>query len=221
MNKFGKKATRKATEGTTVKAMVEADIGMLIDQDVLFYLLTDFLTSYKINGGDEHTEAAARLAKELLDAMREAAGKDIACLLEGWREEEEGGEDEPDLDSVRRDALWEALTYFTNATDIGDGEEDDDWEEVEDEDGDGEAARFKRRAANLEKVLEEVEHYRQEHGEWVCTLPRFVDASTVAYTFMPGQEAAGYIQEYDLDTGAERHRGLGAGCFWTDWEGDD
>jgi hypothetical protein len=223
MNKFGKKATRKATEGTKVKAMAKADIGLLIDQDILFYVLTDYLADCKRNGGDEKIEEGAKLAKTILDTMREAAGKDIACLLEGWRnneDEEEGeDEDEPDLDSVRRDALWEALSYFTNAMD--DGEEDDDWEEVEDEDGDGEAARFKRRAANLEKVLEEVENYRQEHGEWVCTLPRFVDASTVAYTFMPGQEAAGYVQEYDLDTGAERHRGLGAGCFWTDWEGSD
>ena len=37
----------------------------------------------------------------------------------------------------------------------------------------------------------------------------------------PEDAATAYMVEVDPETGASRHRGAGAGCFWTEWEGED
>ena len=68
----------------------------------------------------------------------------------------------------------------------------------------------------LEKVMTEVENLRARFGHSICTDVR-VYGNIASYTFQPGT-TYGYRQEYNLETGQERHCGLGPGCFWTDWE---
>ena len=67
-----------------------------------------------------------------------------------------------------------------------------------------------------EYVINEVARLRNEFGTSICTDPEFING-LARYTFQPG-EVCGYIQEYDLEEGKERHCGLGPGCFWTEWE---
>jgi len=68
----------------------------------------------------------------------------------------------------------------------------------------------------IEKVLKEVEDLRAKYGHSICTDVKVYE-ETASYVFQPGTPY-GYKQEYDLQTGKERHCGLGPGCFWSDWQ---
>ncbi len=70
----------------------------------------------------------------------------------------------------------------------------------------------------FEDVKKEVETYRQEYGNDICS-DAYIDGDdddVAGYVFMPN-DITGYTQEYHLPTGRERHCGNGRGCFWTDW----
>ena len=75
---------------------------------------------------------------------------------------------------------------------------------------------------NLQKVQNEVENYRSQYGQYICTNVRvFTDICTgekiASYCFMP-EDVSGYTIETNLATGKTRHCGIGRSCFWTDWE---
>ena len=72
-------------------------------------------------------------------------------------------------------------------------------------------------AMNTDKVEEEVKAIRKRAGSKdACTDPDYKNG-IARFVVEPGS-AQGYVQEYDLVEGKERHRGFGTGCFWTDWE---
>jgi hypothetical protein len=70
---------------------------------------------------------------------------------------------------------------------------------------------------NMNDVIREVEAIRSRYGVDAVTSPSLSSDGVASYTVLPGEDQ-GYVQEYDLSTGLERHCGLGQGCYWTDWE---
>lgn len=69
----------------------------------------------------------------------------------------------------------------------------------------------------IEDVRKEVEGLRQTWGAADICTDVWEENGLAGYIFMPNNEF-GYHQEYRLEDGAERHCGLGLGCFWTDWK---
>lgn len=68
----------------------------------------------------------------------------------------------------------------------------------------------------LDKIVKAVAGYRNQYGHGICS-DVWTYGGYAGYTFMPG-DVTGYKIEYDLETGKERHCGLGPGCCWTEWE---
>ena len=69
----------------------------------------------------------------------------------------------------------------------------------------------------FDDVINEVKGFRESYGDDICTDPVLNGYNIARYTFQAG-DSCGYVQEYDLDNGRERHCGLGNGSFWTEWE---
>jgi len=71
----------------------------------------------------------------------------------------------------------------------------------------------------MKKTLDIVNGYvngiRERHGKEIVTDP-VVDGDVIRFTLQPDDQIQGTIFEVTLD-GSVRNKGIGPGCFWTEW----
>lgn len=73
----------------------------------------------------------------------------------------------------------------------------------------------------VEKAKKELKKFGYEFVENIeaqMTEEEWVEGNSLFCLIGDPEECTSYIREYDIETGATRHKGLGKGCFWTNWE---